>query len=141
MRSKTKVDKMFEDFMAQYWSKYDVNGDNKLDKSEFRVFITDMYMDILREQNGGVEVDKALLEVKISKDFDEIFTDFDKDKNGVITKDEMYYFVLELLGVEVQNIDFKKMKTELEGKLKTQEEEKVEEAKVEDAKVEETKAE
>ena len=103
--------------MSKYWDTYDVNGDNRLEKSEFRVFITDMYMDVLREQNGGIEVDKSMLEAKINSEFESIFTDFDTDKNGYISRDEMYYFVLELLGVEVQNLDFKKMNTERESKV------------------------
>jgi len=103
--------------MSKYWDTYDVNGDNRLEKSEFRVFITDMYMDVLREQNGGIEVDKSMLETKINSEFESIFTEFDTDKNGYISRDEMYYFVLELLGVEVQNLDFKKMKTERDSKV------------------------
>jgi hypothetical protein len=33
--------------MSEYWDKYDVNKDGKLDKSEFKTFITDIYMDVL----------------------------------------------------------------------------------------------
>ena len=106
-RSQTKIEKVYEDFMSEYWDKYDVNKDGKLDKSEFKTFITDIYMDVLSQQNGGIAVDKTMLQTKIDSEFEQIFNDFDSDRNGFITKDEMYYFVLELLGVEVQkNVDF-----------------------------------
>ena len=101
-RSQTKIEKVYEDFMSEYWDKYDVNKDGKLDKSEFKTFITDIYMDVLTQQNGGIAVDKTMLQTKIDSEFEQIFNDFDSDRNGFITKDEMYYFVLELLGVEVQ---------------------------------------
>ena len=101
-RSQTKIEKVYEDFMSEYWDKYDVNKDGKLDKYEFKTFITDIYMDVLTQQNGGIAVDKTMLQTKIDSEFEQIFNDFDSDRNGFITKDEMYYFVLELLGVEVQ---------------------------------------
>lgn len=101
-KSQTKIEKVYEDFMSEYWDKYDVNKDGKLDKSEFKTFITDIYMDVLTQQNGGIAVDKTLLQTKIDSEFEQIFNEFDSDRNGFITKDEMYYFVLELLGVEVQ---------------------------------------
>lgn len=101
-KSQTKIEKVYEDFMSEYWDKYDVNKDGKLDKSEFKTFITDIYMDVLTQQNGGIAVDKTMLQTKIDSEFEQIFNEFDSDRNGFITKDEMYYFVLELLGVEVQ---------------------------------------
>jgi len=53
-----------------------------------------------------------MLDQKISTEFEQIFADFDTDGNGFISKDEMYYFVLELLGIDIQSLDFKKMKTQ-----------------------------
>ena len=113
--------------MSEYWDRFDINNDGKLDKLEFRAFILEIYSDVLKEKNGGVPVDSAMLEAKINSEFEQIFDDFDTDKNGFITKDEMYYFVLELLGYEVQqNVDFQKMKTQ-----KIAEEQKSEEKKQE----------
>lgn len=113
--------------MSEYWDRFDINSDGKLDKLEFRAFILEIYSDVLKEKNGGVPVDSAMLEAKINSEFEQIFNDFDTDKNGFITKDEMYYFVLELLGYEVQqNVDFQKMKTQ-----KIAEEQKSEEKKQE----------
>ena len=35
--------------MCDYWDKFDVNADGKLEKSEFKAFITEIYMDVLKE--------------------------------------------------------------------------------------------
>ena len=45
----------------------------------------------------------------IDEKYDTLFSDFDKDQNGVITKNEMFDFLVGLFGVEAAEIDIERV--------------------------------
>jgi Ca2+-binding EF-hand superfamily protein len=60
-------------------------------------------MDTFSEED--LQSDKNDSQVLIEAKFEKLFTEFDQDKNGVITKNEMFDFLIGLFGVEATKID------------------------------------
>jgi Ca2+-binding EF-hand superfamily protein len=91
----------FTSFMNSFWDTYDINKDGALDREEFKNFLADSF----KGQNIKEEQKKKLIDTK----FDKMFSKFDKDGNGVISRDEMLEFVLGLMGLKEDQIDMEKV--------------------------------
>lgn len=87
--------------MNSFWDTYDINKDGALDREEFKNFLADSF----KGQNIKEEQKKKLIDTK----FDKMFSKFDKDGNGVISRDEMLEFVLGLMGLKEDQIDMEKV--------------------------------
>lgn len=46
---KTKLNKVFTDFLSSFWDQYDENKNGKLEKDEFQKFILDIFSDDIQQ--------------------------------------------------------------------------------------------
>lgn len=54
--------------------------------------------------------------MEIDAEYENQFQNFDKDKNGKITKDEMHDFILKLFGMQLDQISFEQLEAHLKKK-------------------------
>jgi len=89
--------------MNGFWNEYDTDRNGTLEKAEFRRFLEDTYAE--DEEKDGEQNGKDIIDTK----FDNLFSDFDKDNNGKITREEMFDFLKQLFGLEGASIDYQKV--------------------------------
>ena len=82
------ITKVIEDI----WDKYDVNGNNYLDRDEIIRFISATMNDL--EAEHGMQPTKPTEE-----ELDVVIAEFDKDGNGTISRGEMASFVKRTAGL------------------------------------------
>lgn len=73
--------------MDELWQKYDADGSGTLEKPEARRFINDTMKNLGSNDSFTEET------------YDEVFAEFDEDKTGKISKQNMISFMRKIAGV------------------------------------------
>jgi Ca2+-binding EF-hand superfamily protein len=103
---------MLEEFMSEFWNEYDKDNNGILDKVEFKKFLNDT---ILNEKYSQGKFTAAQMSAK----YEELFTQFDTNKDGQISLDEMQGFVKHLFAYHFENEGESCNISSLENYLKT----------------------
>lgn len=95
---------MLKNIIEDMWYQYDDDCNGCIDKSEFNVFIRDVFGDDLKEllfsERRDIHfLDPQELEDLTQQELDVCFSMFDIDGNGVVTKDEMLQIFKQLTGL------------------------------------------
>ena len=70
--------------VSQIWAEYDTDENNWLDKDEMRLFVQDILTECSMIKNYN------------DRDFETVFSMFDSDGDGRISKSEMFTFIKEI---------------------------------------------
>ena len=96
------VDEIIKCCIDTIWKKYDCDGKGYLDKEDCFAFVMESVKGAAADKWQGFTEDSdddSDEEEKFREKFEELYAKIDTDNSNVIAKDEMLFFVKELIGL------------------------------------------